>query len=99
LAAVEAGLKIFRPSKSLNQQGEIIIRQTVFVFKIEKTEEELTDHGGLALLAKYNHGTGLRELSDRHLPRPGGNRGMQHPHLWTAWFFCLRLGRCEVISF
>jgi hypothetical protein len=52
-----------------------MIRQTVFGFKIEKTEEELTAHGGLALLAEYNHGMGLRELADRHLPGPGSNRG------------------------
>jgi len=52
-----------------------MIRQTVFGFKIEKTEETLTAHGGLALLAEYNHGIGLRELADRHLPGPGSNRG------------------------
>ncbi len=52
-----------------------MIRQTVFGFKIEKTEETLTAHGGLALLAEYNHGMGLRELADRHLPGPGSNRG------------------------
>jgi hypothetical protein len=52
-----------------------MIRQTVFGFKIEKTEEELTAHGGLALLAEYNHGMGLRHLADRYLPGPGSNRG------------------------
>jgi hypothetical protein len=52
-----------------------MIRQTVFGFKLEKTDEELTAHGGLALLAEYNHGIGLRELADRHLPSPGSNRG------------------------
>jgi hypothetical protein len=52
-----------------------MIRQTVFGFKIEKTDEELTAHGGLALLAEYNHGIGLRELTDRYLPGPGSNRG------------------------
>ena len=52
-----------------------MIRQTVFGFKIEKTNEELTAHGGLAFLAEYNHGLGLRTLSDRHLPGPGSNRG------------------------
>lgn len=52
-----------------------MIRQTVFGFKIEKTEETLTAHGGLALLAEYNHGMGLRALADRHLPGPGSNRG------------------------
>jgi Transposase DDE domain group 1 len=52
-----------------------MIRQTVFGFKVEKTEETLTAHGGLALLAEYNHGMGLRALADRHLPGPGSNRG------------------------
>jgi len=52
-----------------------MIRQTVLDFKIESTEEKLTAHGGLALLAEYNHGLGLRQLSDQHLPPPGSNRG------------------------
>jgi len=52
-----------------------MIRQTVWEFKIERTKEELTAHGGLALLAEYNHGLGLRQLSDQHLPAPGSNRG------------------------
>jgi len=52
-----------------------MIRQTVLEFKIERTEEELTAHGGLALLAEYNHGLGLRQLCDRYLPPPGSNRG------------------------
>jgi hypothetical protein len=52
-----------------------MIRQTVWEFKIERTKEELTAHGGLALLAEYNHGMGLRQLADQHLPAPGSNRG------------------------
>jgi len=52
-----------------------MIRQTVLGFKIESTEEELTAHGGLALLVEYNHGVGLRQLSDQYLPGPGSNRG------------------------
>jgi len=52
-----------------------MIRQTVLDFKIESTEEELTAHGGLALLAEYNHGMGLRQLADQHLPVPGSSRG------------------------
>jgi len=54
-----------------------MIRQTVFGFKIERTEEELTGRGGLALLAEYNHGIGLRNLVDEHLPGPGSNRGFK----------------------
>jgi hypothetical protein len=52
-----------------------MIQQTVFAFKIEVTEERLTAHGGLALMAEFNHGIGLRELTDRYLPGPGSNRG------------------------
>lgn len=55
----------------------MMIRQTVFGFKIEKTSEELTAHAGLAVFAEYNHGMGLRELADQHLPGPGSNRGYQ----------------------
>jgi hypothetical protein len=52
-----------------------MIRQTVFRFKIQTTKETLTAHGGLALMAEFNHGIGLRELADRYLPMPGSNRG------------------------
>lgn len=50
-------------------------RQTVFGFKLERTEETLTAHGGLALLAEFNHGLGVCGLTDRYLPGPGSNRG------------------------
>ena len=52
-----------------------MIQQTVFPFKIEMTKEKLGAHGGLALMAEFNHGIGLRELTDRYLPAPGSNRG------------------------
>jgi len=52
-----------------------MIRQTVWEFQIERTKEHLTAHGGLALLAEYNHGMGLRQLADRHLPAPRSHRG------------------------
>jgi hypothetical protein len=52
-----------------------MIQQTVLPFKIEATKEKLTAHGGLALMAEFNHGIGLRELTDRYLPAPRSNRG------------------------
>jgi hypothetical protein len=52
-----------------------MIQQTIFSFKIKTTKERLTAHGGLALMGEFNHGIGLRELTDRHLPGPGSNRG------------------------
>lgn len=52
-----------------------MVRQTVLPFKLERTDETLTAHGGLALLAEYAHGLGLPALVARHLPPPGSNRG------------------------
>jgi len=52
-----------------------MIQQTIFSFKIEATKERLTAHGGLALMAEFNHGIGLRELTDQYLPGPRSNRG------------------------
>ena len=52
-----------------------MIRQTVLPFKLERTEEALTAHGGLALVAEYTRALSLRPLVARHLPRAGSNRG------------------------
>jgi hypothetical protein len=52
-----------------------MIQQTIFPFKIETTGERLTAYGGLALMAEFNHGIGLRGLTDQYLPTPGSNRG------------------------
>ena len=52
-----------------------MVQQTIFPFKIKTTKERLTAHGGLALMAEFNHGIGLRELTDRYLPGSGSNRG------------------------
>ena len=54
-----------------------MMQQTIFSFKLETTKERLTAHGGLALMAEFNHGIGLRELSDRYLPGPRSNRGFK----------------------
>lgn len=52
-----------------------MVRQSVVPFKLERTDETLTAHGGLALLAEFNHGLGVCGLTDRYLPGPGSNRG------------------------
>ena len=54
-----------------------MIQQTIFPFKIGITKEKLTARSGLALMAEFNHGLGLRELTDRYLPMPGSNRGFK----------------------
>jgi hypothetical protein len=50
-----------------------VIRQTLFPFNIEMTTEKLTAHAGLALMAEFNHGIGLRELTDWYLPAQGSH--------------------------
>jgi hypothetical protein len=54
-----------------------MIQQTIFPFKVALTKEVLTARSGAALFAEYNHGIGLRELSDKYLPVPGSNRGFK----------------------
>jgi hypothetical protein len=53
----------------------VMIQETIFPFKIEVTKERLTAHGGLVLVAEFNHGMGLRKFTDWYLPMPGSNRG------------------------
>ncbi len=69
-----------------------MIQQTVFPFKIEATKERLTAHGGLALMAEFNHGIGLRELTDRYLPAPGSNRGFDPSEIVEAVVLMLQGG-------
>jgi len=52
-----------------------MIRQTGLGFKLERTDEALTAHGGLALMGEYHQRLGLRTLADQYLPGPGSNRG------------------------
>ncbi len=54
-----------------------MIQETIFPFNLGLTKEILTARSGLALFAEYNHGIGLRELVDKHLPQPGSNRGFK----------------------
>jgi hypothetical protein len=61
-----------------------MVRHTVLPFKLERTEEILTAHGGLALLAEFNHGLGLCALVDRYVPGPGSNRGYA-PSVFVDW--------------
>lgn len=59
----------------MNRQGDRNGTTNGVPFKLERTEETLTAHGGLALLAEFNHGLGLCALVDRYVPEPGSNRG------------------------
>ena len=54
-----------------------MIRQTVFPFKLERTEEKVTARSGLALYAEFMKGMRVEELVDRHMPRSGSGRGFK----------------------
>ena len=69
-----------------------MIQQTVFAFKMKTTKERLTAHGGLALMAEFNHGIGLRELTDQYLPVPGSNRGFNPSEIVDAVVLMLQGG-------
>ncbi len=52
-----------------------MIRQTVLPFKLEKTNDLITSHAGLALLGEFAVGLGLLKSVDQHLPKPGSGAG------------------------
>lgn len=66
-------------------------QQGVFEFKLEGTGEEITAHSGLALMAEYNHGIGLRELVSKHLRGPRSNRGIK-PEVYVNLLLLLLQG-------
>jgi hypothetical protein len=54
-----------------------MIHERLFQFKLGTTKENLTAHAGLALMAEFNHGLGIKDLVDKHLPKPMSNRGFK----------------------
>jgi hypothetical protein len=54
-----------------------MLRQTVLPFKLEKTEDTITSHAGLALLGEFCVGLGLLDLIDECLPGPGSGAGFK----------------------
>jgi len=49
--------------------------QTVLPFKLEKTNDTITPHAGLALAGEFMAALGVEELLDKHLPAPGSGAG------------------------
>lgn len=54
-----------------------MIQQTVFPFKLERTDQEITSRSGLALYAEFMNALGIEEWVNRYLPGPGSGRGYQ----------------------
>ena len=61
-----------------------MVRQTVLPFKLERTDETLTAHGGLALLAEFNHSLGLCALVDGTCRGRGVIGAMPPQSLWIG---------------
>lgn len=49
--------------------------QKVLPFKLESTQETLTSHSGLAVIAEFAHATGLFKMIKRQFPAPGSATG------------------------
>ena len=49
--------------------------QTVLPFKLEKTNDTITPHAGLALLAEFAYAIGLPKELDSRMPSPGSGAG------------------------
>jgi hypothetical protein len=52
-------------------------RQTVFPFKLKRTEEKITARSGLALFAEFFKAVGVEELVEKHMPGPRSGRGFE----------------------
>ena len=55
-----------------------MIKQTVLPFKLEKTNDLITSHAGLALFGEFAVGLGILEAVNRYLPGPGSGAGYQN---------------------
>ena len=54
-----------------------MIKQTVLPFKLEKTNDTITAHAGLALLGEFCVGLGLLDSVNNRLPKPGSGAGFK----------------------
>jgi len=52
-----------------------MIQQTVFPFKIQRTEEKITARSGLALFAEFFEAIGVEKLVEKYMPGPRSGRG------------------------
>jgi len=52
-----------------------MIQQTALPFKLEKTDDTITPHSGLALFGEFTVATRILEAIDRYLPTPGSKVG------------------------
>jgi len=85
-------VRIFRLHPLGAEEDTIMIPQTVFNFKFERTEKPITPHGGLPFFARYIYKMGLRELANTYLPAPGSARGYEPAEYVVAFNMLLSGG-------
>jgi len=66
-----------KDKKMIKQGTKKMIKQGILNFKIEGTNEEMTEKGGLIELGEFMHGLGLRKELRRHLSKPESGRGYE----------------------
>jgi len=66
--------------------------QTVLPFKLEKTDETITPHAGLALAGEFMAALGVAELLDTCLPGPGSGAGYRPSEFVLPLFLMLTGG-------
>jgi len=54
-----------------------MVQQTVFPFKIQRTEEKITARSGLALFAEFFQAMGVGQLAERYMPKARSGRGFE----------------------
>jgi len=54
-----------------------MVRQSVFPFKLKRTEEKITARSGLALFAEFIEAMGVGRLVETHMPGPRSGRGFE----------------------
>lgn len=54
-----------------------MVRQSVFPFKLKRTDEKITARSGLALFAEFFEAMGIERLSERYMPEPRSGRGFE----------------------
>ena len=73
----DGSLELEKSSKQNHLRGEGMLKQTVLPFKLGRTEDVLSAHGGLALFGEFCAAMNLDREINFHLPAPGSARGFQ----------------------
>ena len=60
-----------------SKEGEIMVRQSVFAFKLKRTEEKITARSGFAVFTEFFEAMGISRLADKYMPQPRSGKGFE----------------------